>query len=119
MGCRRAEPSRALYETVRRFPPEIQVDLFMADVAPADRFADLAAGTYRLDLPGSVASTRIYQLPAVVRALAPRLGRIGAFVVAGEGDASRPKTDGIRDQPRWLRRRIRARVPLQPFGSHC
>ena len=76
---------RALYEMVRRFPPEIQVDLFMADVAPADRFADLAAGTYRLDLPGSVASTRIYQLPAVVRALAPRLGRIGAFVVAGEG----------------------------------
>lgn len=76
---------RALYETVKRFPPELQVDLFTADLAPADRFADLAAGTYRLDLSRAVVSTRSYELPGAVRALTPRLGRIGAFVVAGGG----------------------------------
>jgi glycosyltransferase involved in cell wall biosynthesis len=76
---------RALYEVVKRFPPDLQVDLFTADLAPVDRFTDLAAGTYHLDLSGSVASTRSYELPGAVRALAPRLGRIGAFVVGGEG----------------------------------
>lgn len=76
---------RALYEVVKRFPPDLQVDLFTADLAPVDRFTDLAAGTYHLDLSGSVASTRSYELPGAARALAPRLGRIGAFVVGGEG----------------------------------
>ena len=49
-----------------------------------DRFADLAAGTYRRDLSGVVASTRSYKLPDAVRILAPRLGRISTFVVGGE-----------------------------------
>ncbi|MGO9963178.1 MAG: glycosyltransferase [Acidimicrobiales bacterium] len=76
---------RALYEVVKRFPPDIQVDLFAADLTPVDRFTDLAAGTYHLDLSGSVASTRSYELPGTIRFVARRLGRIGAFVIAGEG----------------------------------
>jgi hypothetical protein len=79
---------RALYEVLKRFPPDLQVDLFAADLTPVDRFSSLGAGTYHLDLPGLVASTRSYQLPRAVRLIAPRLGRIGTFVVAGE--AMRP-----------------------------
>lgn len=76
---------RALYEVVRRFPPDIEVDLFTVDLSTVDRrFADLAGGTSRLDLAGAVASSRPYSLPGPIRAVAPRLGRIGAFVVAGE-----------------------------------
>jgi glycosyltransferase involved in cell wall biosynthesis len=76
---------RALYEVVTRFPPDLQVDLFTADLAPVDRFTDLAAGTYHLDLSGSVASKKSYELPGTIRFVAPRLGRIGAFVIGGEG----------------------------------
>jgi len=75
---------RALYEVLKRFPSDFQVDLFSADVAPVDRFSNLTAGTYRLDLSESVASTRSYRLPGAVRIMGPRLGRMGAYVVAGE-----------------------------------
>jgi glycosyltransferase involved in cell wall biosynthesis len=76
---------RALYETVKRFPPEIEVDLFAADVAPVDRrFAALTAGTSHLDLSSVVASTKTYSLPAAVRLVAPHIGRFAAFVVGGE-----------------------------------
>jgi hypothetical protein len=76
---------RALYEVVKRFPQEVEVDLFAADLAAVDRrFIGLAAGTSHLDLSGVVASTRNYTLPNVARLIAPHLGRIGAFVVGGE-----------------------------------
>lgn len=75
---------RALHEVLRRFPSDIVVDLFTGDVSPVDRFRDLADGTYRLNLHGSVASVRTYRLPLVVRVVAPHLGRDAAFVVGGE-----------------------------------
>ena len=75
---------RALFEVLKRLPSEFEIDLFTADVTAADRFSDLAAGTYRLDMSTVVAATRIYQLPPAVRFLAPRIGRYGSFVLAGE-----------------------------------
>ncbi|MGO8721836.1 MAG: glycosyltransferase family 4 protein [Acidimicrobiales bacterium] len=75
---------RALYEELKRFPTDFEVDLFSAEVTSVDRFADLTAGTYRLDLPSLVASTRRYPLPQAVAMVAPRLGRTGSFVLAGE-----------------------------------
>jgi glycosyltransferase involved in cell wall biosynthesis len=76
---------RALYEVVKRFPLDFQVDLFTAGLGPVDRFTDLAAGTYHLDFSGSVASKKSYELPGAIRFLGPRLGRVGAFVIGGEG----------------------------------
>ncbi len=75
---------RALYEELKRFPTDLEVDLFTADITSVDRFTDLTAGTYRLDLSSLVASTRSYPLPAAAAMVAPRLGRTGSFVVAGE-----------------------------------
>lgn len=76
---------RALFEVVRRLPPEITVDLFTADVAPVDRrFTNLAAGTSHLELSSIVASTREYRLPPATRIIAPHLGRIASFLLGGE-----------------------------------
>ena len=93
---------RALYEVLKRLPSDLQVDLFTADVAPVDRFRDLTAGTYRLNLSDSVAATRNYRLPAPVRVVAPHLGRNGAFVVGGEAMRRVQRSIAREHQPRRL-----------------
>ena len=76
---------RALYEVVRRFPEEVEVDLFVVEQGAVDRFTSLAEGTYRLDLTGVVSSTRRYSLPGALTRVASHLGRITRFVLVGEG----------------------------------
>ena len=76
---------RALFETVKRFSPDIEVHLFSAQLDTVDRrFAGLTEGTSQLDLSELVAATRNYPLPTVARVIGSRVGPIGAFVICGE-----------------------------------